>query len=352
MDKLTIWHKRYILIIFFTILLAFSVIELGAFTRLTDAGLGCPDWPGCYGHWIVPDSQQALHLYPQNPLKVIKAFTEMIHRYFASGLGLIILLFSLINTILIYKRKFSHLTQSTLIYSLVLLVLAQACLGMWTVTLKLHPTVVMLHLIGGFSTLSLLWLLFLKIRKTSLPHLSEQHRYKHMAIFTTLMLILQIMLGGWTSANYASLVCPDFPLCNAGNMPPLDFHTSFNLFQPLTINFYGGNLSYAARITIHIMHRLGALATTSLILLITLHILIKSQSAILKKIALALISFTCLQIILGIINVLKLTPLPIALLHNAIAACLLLNLLTLIYCTWHEQKRHPLSFSYQPTKSI
>lgn len=348
MDK----HKRYSIIIFGTVLLAFGVVELGALTRLMNAGLGCPDWPGCYGHWQVPNQQDAINAFPNQPLNALKALMEMIHRYFASTLATMILIFTAIQTRIIYKKKLSFFHQPKIIYTLFLLIIMQASLGMWTVTLKLHPTIVMLHLIGGFSTLSLLWLLFLNTKNTTLPNKENQERYKYPAAFATLVLTLQILLGGWTSANYASLVCPSFPYCNLSSelTPAFDFINALNFLQPLDINYFGGNLSFAARVTIQMMHRFGALLTTLVIITLCCHILFKSNSNSLKKLSLCLLFLTGIQVTLGIMNVIQSTPLSIALLHNATASCLLIALLTLVYYTWKTPAKSILTHTKEIKK--
>jgi cytochrome c oxidase assembly protein subunit 15 len=283
---------------FGTTLLAFIVVVLGAYTRLTDAGLGCPDWPGCYGK-LVPETNSI------NPLiNTTKAWTEMIHRYLAGLLGLVIFTLSAV----IFKNRV-HFKKKSIILGLAVsvLVIFQALLGMWTVTLKLLPVVVMAHLLGGLATLSLLWWLFLTLYPNKTP-VKINPPLRFWSIAALVALILQISLGGWTSANYAALVCLDFPFCN---------------------NTHNRILSLLE--TIHMLHRVGALLTS--LVIVWLAFLIWRSKNTKPMLILAPIIFTLLmmQLFLGITNVLALLPLPIAVAHNAVAALLLLSLVTVNY---------------------
>lgn len=313
-----ITNRPYARLALFGTLLTFVVIVLGAYTRLSDAGLGCPDWPVCYGKWMVPEVSSL----PEYPLiDTTKAWIEMIHRYAASFLGLVIVLlagFSFFN-----RRKPE--SPFWLPMSLVILVIFQGLLGMWTVTLKLFPIVVMAHLLGGMTTLAGIWWLTLRLYNPSIQHaqdtlINNASSLKRLAIFGLMILIVQMALGAWTSANYAALVCPDFPFCQGtalNSMPPLYFSKAFDFFQ--------ASLSLEARITIHVLHRLGALLTASI--LGCLVILCFKHHFKLLSIVIAFLLI--LQIILGIINIWALLPLAIAVAHNAIAALLLLALITL-----------------------
>ena len=186
------------------LMLTFTVILLGAYTRLTDAGLGCPDWPGCYGHLLVPmkgDAVSAANLaFPERPVESFKAWNEMIHRYFAGSLGLLIL------AIFIASFKKTYSLKVRIVSSLLLgLVSFQAALGMWTVTMNLMPVVVMAHLLGGFSVFTGLFILHLLLRKQQQVTKVSRHPLTILACTALVVLILQIALGGWTSTNYASL---------------------------------------------------------------------------------------------------------------------------------------------------
>ena len=283
--------------------MTFIVILLGAYTRLKDAGLGCPDWPGCYGNFLAPQNDH-------------KAWIEMIHRYVAGTLGLLILLIAIKKT-------------NLLTLSLLSLVIFQALLGMWTVTLGLYPVVVMGHLLGGFAILSLSWLLYLSLT----PHkknISPKSQLKIIAYSALIVLIIQIALGGWTSANYAALVCADFPSCQGNLWPKMDWVQAFNLTATGIFNSPGVPLENTPRVTIQMAHRLGALATALIITLFSYY-LINAKDIKLKNSGLLLIALLILQLTLGITNVLAHLPLVVSLMHNAVAALLLVLILTTIY---------------------
>src|SRR5262245_54184882 len=228
--------------------LAFIVVVLGAYTRLMDAGLGCPDWPGCYGYLSVPGAaanvETAEARFPHAPFEAHKAWPEMVHRYFAGSLGLLI--FGIAG-LAIRDRTASPLKLALVLAGLVVL---QAAFGMWTVTLKLWPQVVTTHLLGAFATLSLLWLLLLRLDPP--PALLRSLR-PHAAIGLA-VLIAQVMLGGWTTSNYAALACPDFPTCQGHWWPPMDAADGFDVFQDIGPNYLGGLLDNSARVAIHMGH--------------------------------------------------------------------------------------------------
>jgi cytochrome c oxidase assembly protein subunit 15 len=315
-------------IVKYTALLAFIVVIIGAYTRLTDAGLGCPDWPGCYGQLLVPESKidigLASSLYPEQPIEINKAKTEMLHRYLASTLGLMILIIAFLGL------KSPKKSIKILSFALVALVLFQGMLGMWTVTLRLLPVVVMGHLLGGLTTLSLLWLLYLMYRSTGTPKLPliASPLLKRFALLSLIAVIIQLALGGWTSANYAALACPDFPHCLGQYIPAeLDFNQAFNLFSGIGLKFPTLAIDNTARVTIHFMHRLGAIGVCSLVL-ITCVLLYRQK---LTRFALILLFILILQLCLGITNVLAHLPLVIAVMHNGVGALLLLTFVTLNY---------------------
>ena len=311
--------------------LALAVIMLGAFTRLTDSGLGCPDWPGCYGHYKVPTKFVASN-YDSTPLVAAKAWTEMIHRYLAVSLGLLVVA---IAGFAVWRRQ-RLLSGTMLPLLLVLLVVLQGMLGMWTVTLKLHPTIVMLHLLGGFATLSLLWILWLKQLKLTMPQVEEQQRYRWLGILCLVIVAMQISLGGWTSANYAALICPDFPYCQGSLIPELDFAEAFSLLTPLGPNFEGGIFANVARMTIHFSHRVGAILTALIVGVTAVTIYLRAKAPLLQKAGLVMLVILCVQLLLGVLNVVKLLPLPIAVAHNGVAALLLLATLLLNVALWQR----------------
>ncbi|HMK14880.1 MAG TPA: COX15/CtaA family protein [Burkholderiales bacterium] len=307
--------------------LAFAVVVFGAFVRLADAGLGCPDWPGCYGHVAVPQSTEARDLaqlqYPEQPLDNVKAWIEMMHRYLAGTLGLLIL------AIAVYAwRKRAELQQSPVLpLFLAGLVVLQALLGMWTVTLLLKPAVVSLHLLGGMATLALLcWLSLLQYPAPQSVYTAKMRELKFWSWFGLLLLTLQIALGGWVSVNYASLACSGFPLCNGSWVPEMDFASGFHFLRELGMTAQGELLSKPALTAIHWAHRLGALIVFCYLALLAIAV-VRTQG--LQKYGALLLIVLCVQVILGIGNVLLSLPLALAVAHNAAAALLLIAMVVL-----------------------
>ncbi|MCU7829445.1 MAG: COX15/CtaA family protein [Candidatus Thiodiazotropha sp. (ex Myrtea sp. 'scaly one' KF741663)] len=323
--------RQYRLAIF-TCLLAFSVVLVGAYVRLSDAGLGCPDWPGCYGELVVPaqatTSQQDNADYSR-PLHVGKAWKEMIHRYLAGSLGIFIL--SL--TILAWLNRKSTAQPLLLPTLLLLLVILQAALGMWTVTLLVKPAIVTAHLLGGFATFVLLWLLALRLRPVDSFHtLSTSQPTRRLILLSLFVLIIQITLGGWTSTNYAALGCSEFPACYDGQWwPDMDFKEAFVIWRGLGVNYEFGVLENDARSAIHMTHRIGALATLITLGLLAIWLLRKKETTHLRRLGGLLGLLLLMQVALGITNVLGHLPLPVAVAHNGGAALLLATLVTLIW---------------------
>ena len=290
------------------------VVGVGAYTRLTDAGLGCPDWPGCYGALKVPTADIAAKAFPTSPLAAGKAWTEMIHRYIAGSLVLMILLLTYLG---IKQRQYLGL-------ALVGLVFFQAALGMWTVTLKLMPAVVMGHLLGGLTTLSLLWWWHLKNKNIQNNSVGRFSNFKFFTQIGFILVALQIALGGLTSSHYAALACLNFPACLNGEFfPGWDINSALNLFHP-------GNADFATKVTIHMLHRIGATTVALFFILYFIFFFKQTLSKNIKRTGIILLHIIMLQIALGISNVLFILPLPVAVLHNLTAALLLLTLLTLI----------------------
>ena len=319
-------------------LLALLVILLGAMTRLKDAGLGCPDWPGCYGQLTIPHQVIKLANTPFAGLTInpAKTWPEMIHRYAAATL--VLLSFAAV-VLIMHKRKLPQ--QPVLIATLLLILLfLQGLLGKWTVTLLLHPLVVMSHLLGGLTLLSLLWLLLLRLKPFQIaPCRPGEAILRPWAILALLLLILQISLGAWTSANYAAFVCPDFPLCQGQWWPAMNFSAAFHLGFNWQQNYEGGVLSTAARTAIQMSHRLGALITTSYLGWLLYKLFRVRHRSLLRAIGLIILLLLITQISLGIFNVLWALPLWIAMAHNAVAALLLLSLITLnVYLTPCKEK--------------
>lgn len=310
------------------IALAVCVVVLGAYTRLVDAGLGCPDWPGCYGLIGVPETPAEIAAaeaaFPDAPVEVDKAWPEMVHRYFATALGALIL------GILGFAawRKDSLRLPAIL----TVMVIVQGAFGAWTVTLKLWPQVVTAHLLGGMATLATLWLYALLLARPRLPSMPDMRR---LAAASLGVVILQIALGGWVSANYAGLACPDFPLCHGEVVPPLDIAQGFDITQDVGPNYLGGQLDSEARIAIQIAHRLGAVLVLGVVGLLCVRLHRAGQRLLAGAVAAAL----GLQWVLGVANVLAALPLPLAVLHNAFAGALLLAVVTVNFAAFGRLPR-------------
>jgi cytochrome c oxidase assembly protein subunit 15 len=317
--KNTLYYKLSL----FAMMFAAVVVLLGAYTRLVDAGLGCPDWPGCYGFLSVPESADEVKLaeqaYPHAPVEAEKAWPEMIHRYFAGALGLIIALLAF----LAIKARKDPSQPLVLPLILLALVIFQAALGMWTVTMGLLPVVVMGHLLGGFTTLALLWLLFLRLGDGNRK--ATPNRLRTLTILGIIIVFLQISLGGWTTANYAAIICADFPTCQGHWIPPLDMQGAFQIRGEGVNNYLGGFMDNDARVTIHWMHRVGALITTLYLIFLSYSLAMQDR----HKYASWIIAVLTVQVTLGISNVLLSLPLHVAVAHNGIAALLLLSLVAI-----------------------
>lgn len=313
-----------------SVLFTCFVITLGAYTRLTDAGLGCPDWPGCYGFLTVPNSDvelaKAEAAFPERPVEASKAWAEMIHRYFAGTLGLLILA----NFLLHLKAKLPIVLPALLLVT----VTFQAVLGMLTVTMNLMPLVVMGHLLGGFLTFSLLLWLALSLRRKLSPNnvvlgapkiTSPTYLWLKLALAAV---VLQIALGGWTAANYSAVACIQLPICESG------WQEKFDLAQALSVptghsDYEYGVFPYEARMTIHILHRLGAMVVTGVVLLLLVQ-LFRSRRQNANHITL-IGGLLALQIALGISNVIFHLPLYVAVAHNFVGLLLLNSLLVLAF---------------------
>ncbi len=310
------------------LLLAFVVVVLGAWVRLTDAGLGCPDWPGCYGGLTVPDSAaeiaRAEASFPERPVETGKAWREMIHRYAASFLGVLIVAIAA----LAFVNRRDPAQPVILPIILLGLVICQGLLGMLTVTLLLKPLIVLGHLLGGMTTIGLLLWLRLRVYRPQPREHSSVRGLRGFALFCLVALGVQIALGGWTSTNYAALACPDFPTCQTRWWPDMDAREGFILWRGLGIDYEGGVLDNPARTAIHFVHRLGALAVSILLLaLIMAGIRSRERDIVAASVLTGAALFT--QLALGISIVVKSLPLGLATAHNAIAALLLLALINL-----------------------
>jgi cytochrome c oxidase assembly protein subunit 15 len=315
------------------------VVVLGAFVRLTDAGLGCPDWPTCYGH-VTPGSalenREAIDAaFPARPFHYGKALREMTHRYAASALGLIVVLM----TALAWLQRRGGVLPVGLTTLLLITVVAQGILGMLTVTWLLKPLIVTLHLLGGMTTLALLWWLWL--RPENHPRDARERSLRPLAVAGLLVLALQIALGGWTSSNYAAVACPDFPTCQGSWWPEAQFDQAFVLWRGLGIDYEGGVLDHPARVAVHFTHRLGALVATLALATLALMTLRRAQSRKLRIAAIALLAALGLQLAIGITTVVQGFPLAWATAHNAGAALLLLSVVAVMRFLWpsHAEPR-------------
>ena len=316
-----------------TMLLAFIVIVLGAYTRLSDAGLGCPDWPGCYGVLLgVPDSASDIAKASSEftrAVEVDKAWKEMIHRYFAGTLGILVFIIA----IKLFAKDHNgnrHIIFGVLIAGLLVF---QALLGMWTVTWQLKPIVVVGHLLGGFTLFSLLaWQWLRTLSFPSLDNMQLPSCLFAFSFFAIFILVGQIALGGWVSSNYAALACTDFPTCQQQWWPEMDFRDAFILWRGLGVDYEFGVLEHPARAAIHVTHRIGALVTAIVILVYALQLRMQIlEKSILRKVSTIVLILLAVQLGLGVLNILLHLPLVNAVLHNAVALLLLFSLVSSTY---------------------
>ena len=314
------------------------VVGMGAYTRLVHAGLGCPDWPGCYGFLVVPQTAEQIamagQLFPNAPVEADKGWAEMIHRYIAGALMLLVLAI-VFQAIKHRKEPGQPLKLPVFILGLIIL---QAAFGMWTVTLKLWPQVVTAHLLGGFATFSLLFLLTIRLSGISWKAIPAKVKglrtLKALGVAGILVVVMQISLGGWTSSNYAALACPDLPFCQGQWLPPMNFSEGFDVGQSIGPNYLGGQLHAEARTAIHFTHRLGAILTFVLLSLLVWQTFKVSQGMTdehrnsLRLLAVIVFAALVVQVCLGLSNIIWSLPLNIAVAHNLGGAILLISLVT------------------------
>ena len=378
------WFPRLVLL---AAALALCVVVLGAFVRLSHAGLGCPDWPVCYGHLAWPTADEHIELanqaFPQRPVEVDKAWKEQVHRFLAATLGLIVFVLALMAGwrtlahrlmlfgaaaaaaagIFTYVAGLVPLASILSVLSILLptygmiawrragwraryaagllaLIIVQAMLGMWTVTLLVKPIIVTAHLLGGVATFVLLWLLWLRDRKVMLAARPPRRRLRLLAFAAIAIVILQVFLGGWTSTNYAALACPDFPTCQAQWVPPMDFAEGFTLWRGLGVDYEGGVLDNAARAAVHYTHRLGAIAVLLVVGALAIATVRPRQpDAVVRRLGASAGGLLLAQVLLGI-SVVKLgLPLWLAVAHNGGAALLLAAVVTLGHALTLSGKR-------------
>lgn len=328
-------HSAFYRFSLFVTVFALVVIVLGAYVRLSDAGLGCPDWPGCYGHVDIPKTQQEIakaeEAFPQRPVEAAKAWKEMVHRYFAGTLGLLIVALAWMARKVNFESRF----VSRLTLGLVGLVIFQALLGMWTVTLQVKPAIVTLHLLFGMTTVALLWLTALNASSSRfIP--DKRSGLGVLGIFALFVVVMQIALGGWTSTNYAALACTAFPGCYSGDAwPAMDFAEGFVLWRGLGINYEFGVLEPDARAAIHMTHRVGALFVLLIVAMLGIRVLMSAERKQ-RNIAILMLSLLTLQLVLGVANILFSLPLLNAVAHNGVAALLLLSVILFLYSEYKD----------------
>ena len=314
--------------------LTLVVVLLGAWVRLEDAGLGCPDWPGCYGMLLgVPQTDATIsaanQAYPERPVHVGKAWKEMIHRYAAGILGLIVFALAVIAV----RNRRDPLQPVNLPLALGVLIVLQSILGMWTVTWQLKPLVVTLHLLGGMTTLALLWWLTLRQGRLLRPRPPpDAGRLRPWVLALLAVVGGQVALGGWVSTNYAALACTDFPLCHGRWVPEADYEDAFVLWRGLGVDYEFGVLDHPARVAIHYVHRLGAVVVALATFATAIAVWrVAGLASLAGRIAGVVVGLMILQWLLGIGNVIFSLPLTLAVAHNGGAALLLLSVLTLYH---------------------
>ena len=314
------FYKRLTL---FATLLALIVVSFGAYTRLTDSGLGCPDWPGCYGTLSVPESidqiEMAQAVYPDSPVEPEKAWIEMIHRYIAGILGVMILVIAFMSIRLRDQINYSLKWP----FFLLGLVIFQAALGMWTVTLFLKPAVVSSHLLGGMTVLGILTFLMHRNYGTHRENFVSNRFERKIIRFSLVLLFIQIALGGWTSTNYAALACTDYPTCHGSLIPEMDFSNAFTIFRELGVTSLGEPLSLEALHAIQWVHRVGAIVLLGYLLFVAYILKVNQGFNMWRNVLILVIS---LQFIIGIANLLLHLPIVLATLHNLGAALLVVIL--------------------------
>ncbi|MCC1496503.1 heme A synthase [Alcanivorax sp. 1008] len=320
------WQRRLTLV---TIVMTAVVIMLGAWTRLADAGLGCPDWPGCYGHLDVRKAisyvSERNAAEPGTYREAFKTVPEMVHRYFASSLGLLIL----IITVLAWRNRRAADQPLWLPNLLLVIVICQGILGKLTVTMGLQPTIVMLHLLGGFTTMTLLcWLAAKLYNWPKFLNDCDVRSLRGLSAAAITVVVLQIALGGWTTANYAAVVCTELPICEEGWQDHINFSDAFIFWghEHDKPDYEFGVLANDARTTIHVMHRFGALLVLLVVGALVIRILRNARCHFYRNFALTIGGLLIWQICLGLGNIIFKVPLLMAVAHNFFALVLLVSL--------------------------
>jgi cytochrome c oxidase assembly protein subunit 15 len=322
----TRWRALTVLTLFLT----FDLVLFGAFTRLTDSGLGCPDWPGCYGEASPLSAQAQIHaaetLLPSGPVTHGKAWIEMIHRYLATGVGALITVLCVVAWRRALRARASRVAgvqpspspspwwaTATLVW-----VCVQGAFGALTVTMKLYPAIVTSHLLGG---LALLALLAAQAQVFEPRPLALSPGLRRGVAAVAALALLQIALGGWVSTNYAVLACTDFPTCHGRWWPEMDFASGFTLQRPLGLLPNGEHLPFPALTAIHYTHRLVAYALLAALLALAVA-LWRSPAEGARRVALGLLAVAAWQLASGLSNVVLGWPLPAAVAHTGGAAAL------------------------------
>jgi len=326
-----IWVKgdadKFRKLVWVSTFLTLDLVMFGGFTRLTDSGLGCPDWPGCYGTASPFIAHAAIHaaqvLMPTGPVTMSKAWIEMIHRYFATAIGVLIITQVLLAWIKRRTLKISPWWPTALLA----LICVQGVFGAWTVTLKLQPIIVTTHLLLGLMMLGLLGWLAARLTPTPAP-VRDALRWQPAALLGLALLIVQIALGGWVSTNYAVLACGDFPTCNGQWLPPMDFAHGFHLWRQLGRTGNGELLTQAALVAIHWLHRTFAFLVVPYLAWLGWRL---RRYAALRTPAAGLLVVILIQFVTGLSNIVLQWPLLIAVAHNGGSAVLLLLLVMLNY---------------------
>ena len=312
-----------------TLFLTFDLIVFGAFTRLTDSGLGCPDWPGCYGYasplGATPQITAAQAAMPTGPVTFPKAWIEMIHRYLATGVGVLILTLAVTSWL---ERKRIQLSPWWPTFTLFWVCL-QGAFGALTVTMKLFPAIVTMHLLGGMVLLALLKVQSVRYAQAQGELLPVPIQASTRAwIFGTFALLwLQIALGGWVSTNYAVMACTDFPACQNSFWPAMNFREGFTLWRELGAGLGGDNISFQALTAIHYVHRLSAYIVFAAMLVVAVK-LYKIEA--LRSSAVWLAGLALLQVATGLGNVLLGWPLAAAVMHTGGAAALVMVMTSMV----------------------
>jgi cytochrome c oxidase assembly protein subunit 15 len=328
------FHRLVLLTVFFT----FDLILFGAFTRLTDSGLGCPDWPGCYGVSnpiaALAQIREAESLMPTGPVTLSKAWIEMLHRYFAMGVGFLIIIMVVWSSI---KKQAIGTKISRTSIGILILICIQGAFGAWTVTLKLQPVIVTIHLMLGLTLLAALtYLSSLSSRletNVNVRPIKTDVPFKKIAWIVLAVLILQIFLGGWVSTNYAVLACDDFPLCHGSWYPEMNFSEGFLLWRDLGKSVDGSYLSIEALRAIHWTHRVGAIFAVLAVFYLAFRLWLISKTnptSTMKLWAMSLLGLGLLQVITGMSNIILDWPLLAAVLHTGGAAAMVFVMIRVV----------------------